>query len=76
MFDGAVNINGRGVGVVLITSEGGSYAIWCQNNFSLHQHEAEYEACILRLEEVVNIQIKTLDVYGDSTLVINQTNRK
>ena len=37
MFDGAVHVNGRGVGVVLITPEGGSYAIWCQNNFSLHQ---------------------------------------
>ena len=42
----------------------------CTNN------EAEYEACILRLEEAVNIQIKTLDVYGDSALVINQTNGK
>ena len=40
----------------------------CTNN------EAEYEACILRLEEAVNIQIKTLDVYGDSALVINQVN--
>ena len=37
MFDGAVHVNGRGVGVVLITPEGCSYAIWCQNNFSLHQ---------------------------------------
>jgi hypothetical protein len=37
MFDGAVHVNGRGVGIVLITPEGGSYAIWCQNNFSLHQ---------------------------------------
>ena len=42
----------------------------CTNN------EAEYEACILRLEEAVNIQIKTLHVYGDLTLVINQTNGK
>jgi ribonuclease HI len=42
----------------------------CTNN------EAEYEACILRLEEAINIQIKTLDVYGDSALVINQTNGK
>ena len=33
---------------------------------------AEYEACILGLEEAVNLRIKVLDVYGDLTLVINQ----
>ena len=44
--------------------------------FPYTNNEAEYEACILRLEEAVNIQIKTLDVYGDSALVINQTNRE
>lgn len=33
---------------------------------------AKYEACILDLEEVIDLMIKILDVFGDSTLVINQ----
>ena len=34
----------------------------------------EYEACILGLEEAVDLTIKVLDIYGDSSLVINQIN--
>lgn len=33
---------------------------------------AEYEACILGLDEAINLRIKTSEVYGDSALVINQ----
>lgn len=33
---------------------------------------AEYEACILGLEEAIDLRIKILEVYGDSALVIYQ----
>ena len=33
---------------------------------------AEYEACIMGLEECIDLRIKHLDVYGDSALVVNQ----
>jgi len=33
---------------------------------------AEYEACILGIEEAIDMRIKHLDIYGDSVLVINQ----
>lgn len=33
---------------------------------------AEYEACILRIDKTIDLRIKILEVYGDSTLVINQ----
>ena len=33
---------------------------------------AEYEACIMGLEEAIDLRIEHLDVYGDSTLVVNQ----
>ena len=32
----------------------------------------EYEACSMGLEEAIDLRIKVLDVYGDSTLVVNQ----
>ena len=37
----------------------------CTNNV------VEYEACIMGLEEAIDLRIKVLDVYGDSALVIN-----
>ena len=40
----------------------------CTNNI------AEYEACILGLEVSIDLRIKHLEVYGDSTLVIYQVN--
>jgi ribonuclease HI len=36
----------------------------CTNNI------VEYEACILRLEAVLEMKIKKLDVYGDLMLII------
>ncbi|XP_058733191.1 uncharacterized protein LOC131604791 [Vicia villosa] len=38
----------------------------CTNNM------AEYEACIMGLEEAIDLRIKILNVFGDSALVINQ----
>ena len=38
----------------------------CINNMT------EYEAYIMGLEEAIDLRIKILEVYGDSTLVINQ----
>jgi len=32
----------------------------------------EYETCIMGIEEAIDLRIKNLDIYGDSTIVINQ----
>ena len=32
----------------------------------------EYEDCILSIEVVIDLRIKILEVYGDSTLVVSQ----
>ena len=37
----------------------------CTNNM------VEYEACIMGLEEAIDLRTKYLDVYGDSALVVN-----
>jgi ribonuclease HI len=36
----------------------------------------EYEACIMGLEEAIDLRIKYLDFYGDSALVVNQIKGK
>ncbi|KAM1000630.1 hypothetical protein ACFX2A_007359 [Malus domestica] len=38
----------------------------CSNNI------AEYQALIIRLQMAINMEITTLEVYGDSKLIINQ----
>jgi len=37
---------------------------------------AAYEACIMGIEEAIDLRIKNLDIYGDSALVINQIKGK
>lgn len=37
---------------------------------------AEYEACIACLKATLGMNVKDLDVYGDSTLIINQSTGK
>ena len=37
---------------------------------------AEYEACVLSLQAAIEKKIKSLNVYGDSALVICQLNRE
>jgi hypothetical protein len=68
MFDGAVNVNGRGVGAVLITPEGVLMPFCARITFPCTNSEAEYEACILGLEEAINLRIKTLDVVEEKRL--------
>ncbi|XP_050889975.1 uncharacterized protein LOC127095309 [Lathyrus oleraceus] len=52
----------------LLPNEGPKPALTlkCTNNM------AEYEACIMGLEEAIDLRIKNLDVYGDLALVVNQ----
>ncbi|XP_050897765.1 uncharacterized protein LOC127104631 [Lathyrus oleraceus] len=69
MFDGASNASRNGVGVV-ITSPTGFHipftAIIC---FDCTNNMTEYEACIYGIKATIDLRIKFLKVYGDSTLV-------
>ncbi|XP_050875222.1 uncharacterized protein LOC127078843 [Lathyrus oleraceus] len=72
IFDGAVNVYGNGIGAVIITSHGSHVPFTPRLTFKLTNNMAEYEACIMGLEEAIDLRIKNLDVYGDSALVVNQ----
>jgi hypothetical protein len=51
MFDGAVNMNGNGVGAVLINPKGAHIPFSARLTFDVTNNEAEYEACIMGIEE-------------------------
>jgi len=71
-FDGAVNVCGNGVGVVIISPGKKQYPISVKLQFRCTNNAAEYEACILSLEVARKLNIRKIDVYGDSMLIICQ----
>ncbi|KAK5771816.1 hypothetical protein PVK06_048060 [Gossypium arboreum] len=71
-FDGASNALGHGVGAVLVSPEGNHYPLTTRLNFFCTNNIAEYEACIMGLRAAIERNVKTLEVYGDSALVIYQ----
>ena len=49
-FDGAVNSKGAGIGAILISPEGETIPMAKRLEFEVTNNQAEYEACIFRLE--------------------------
>ncbi|KAK5774744.1 hypothetical protein PVK06_042600 [Gossypium arboreum] len=71
-FDGASNAVGNGIGAVLVSPNGDYYTFTCKVDFDCTNNMAEYEACIMALRVAIERRIRTLEVYGDSALVIYQ----
>ncbi|KAK5833200.1 hypothetical protein PVK06_017017 [Gossypium arboreum] len=71
-FDGVSNAVGNGIGVVLVSLNGDHYPFTCKLDFDCTNNMTEYEACIMGLQAAIERGIKTLEVYGDSALVVYQ----
>ncbi|XP_070056886.1 uncharacterized protein LOC142167282 [Nicotiana tabacum] len=71
-FDGAANFKGVGIGAVLILEFGQYYPASAKIRFLCTNNMAEYEACILGIIIVVDININELLAIGDSDLQIHQ----
>jgi ribonuclease HI len=72
IFDGAVNAYGNGIGAVIITPKGTHIPFSARLLFDCTNNIAEYEACIMGIEEAIDLRIMIFDIYGDSALVISQ----
>ncbi|XP_031282092.1 uncharacterized protein LOC116140629 [Pistacia vera] len=72
LVDGLSNVNGSGLGVVLITPEGDIIPRAIRCGFKCANNEAEYEALIAGLSLAKEIGEKKLGVKSDSQLVVNQ----
>jgi hypothetical protein len=69
-FDDAVNVCGNGAGAVIISPDKKQYPISVKLQFKCTNNTVEYEACILGLEDALELNIRKIDVYGDSMLII------
>jgi ribonuclease HI len=74
-FDRASNQYGYGVGVFLIAPDGVHIPLSAKLNFVATNNVAKYEACIVSLKALLAIDVKEMEIYGDSALVLAQAQR-
>ncbi|XP_074318495.1 uncharacterized protein LOC141655308 [Silene latifolia] len=71
-FDGASNLRGYSIGVLLNSPEGEHKPFSIKLDFEVTNNATEYEACLIGLQTAVSLGIKRLPVHGGSSLIINQ----
>ena len=75
-FDGAANHSDYGIGVLLISPHDDHIPRYvCLTFYDRHlaiNNIVEYEACILGLETTLELEIRQMEVFGDSNLVLRQ----
>jgi len=72
--DGASNVRGTGLGVMLKSPQGDIIARAISCEFKATNNEEKYEALINGLEVCLDLGIKNLQVRTDSLLIVNQIN--
>ncbi|XP_050889425.1 uncharacterized protein LOC127094662 [Lathyrus oleraceus] len=71
VFDGASNAHGHGIGAIITSPIGFHLPFIARLCFDCPSNMVEYEACIFSIEAVIDLRIKIIEVYRDSTLVIS-----
>ena len=74
-FDGTLNCDGAGVGILFISLKGEQLKYVLQLLFKATNNVVEYKAPIYGLRIAVTLGIKRLLAYGDSKVVIQQVNK-
>ncbi|XP_050914874.1 uncharacterized protein LOC127129792 [Lathyrus oleraceus] len=72
VFNGASNAKGHGIGAVITSPTGFHISFTVRLCFDCTNNMAEYEACIYGIEATMDLRIKILKVFRDSTLVSSQ----
>jgi ribonuclease HI len=75
-FDGTLNLEGAGAGILLISPQGEHLKYVLQIQYKASNNGAEYEALIHGLRIEVFLGIKRLLAFGDSKIIIEQVNKE
>ncbi|RDY09930.1 hypothetical protein CR513_05618, partial [Mucuna pruriens] len=71
-FDGASNLLGNRIGVMLTSPKGQYFPFSARMGFDYTNNMEEYETCTMGITMAIEHQISKLKVFGDSALVIYQ----
>ena len=71
-FDGVVSKEGVGAGVLIKPPMGEPKLFSYKLLFKCTNNGAEYEALVLGLKVLKNIQVQRMNIQGDSNLIIKQ----
>ena len=75
-FDGTTNQSGYGIGILLVSPQGDhilrSVRLGFPDRHPITNNTVEYEPCILGLETALKLDIRQMEVFGDSNLVLKQ----
>eukprot|EP00253_Pinus_taeda_P008539 PITA_08539 len=71
-FDGSKSKEGAGAGCVLISPEGNKTMLTCTLKFDCTNNTAEYEALVQGLYKEIGLNVKYLQVFRDSKIVVKQ----
>jgi ribonuclease HI len=63
---------GQGIGVVLVSSRGAIFEQSVPLEYFCTNNQAEYEAILLGLQILSSMSIKSVEVFGDSLLIMQQ----
>ena len=75
-FDGSLNINGVGDGLLFVSPNKDKLRYVLRILFPASNNVAEYESCLHGIRLAVELGVKRLYVHSDSALVINQLNKE
>ncbi|GAB2287876.1 hypothetical protein Dimus_037963 [Dionaea muscipula] len=73
-IDGSSGRQGGGAGLVLTSPDGSEVEYAMRFDFTVTNNEAEYEALIVGLKIAAELEVRVLQVFSDSQLVVNQMN--
>ena len=71
-FDGSVCKDGKGVGIILVSPNGVEIGMSSRLDFSCTNNQTEYEALLFGWIMLRSMEVKHVEAYGDSLLVVQQ----
>ena len=69
-FDGSRSNEVAGAGCVLISLEGDKIMLTCRLEFDCTNNTTEYEALVQGLYKAIGLDVKYIQVFGDSKIVV------
>jgi hypothetical protein len=75
-FNGSLQMQGVGAGILVTSPEGENFMYVLQMHFPASNNAAEYEALLHGLMIAMTLGIHRVKVQGDSLLIVNQANKE